>query len=186
MTRNQYMQIVVGVFALIGATILASFVLRIAPQHPYLSLFIERRFPGIIPSTGYAQVLYSPDKELVLRGFYYLAKRKDPIAVPRALELLNSKDDYVWLSAAEYLGACKRQEAVPYLIKALRHTAWHADRKTIESLHSITGLEFAADFTRWQQWWLSLHPDIQFDWTSHLGPRPRLSENSFDEAVKAF
>jgi hypothetical protein len=152
---------------------LAPFVLKIAPSHPSLNRLIERRFPGIIPASGYVQLLYSPDTEFVLEGLHYLRARKNPIAVNRAIELLNSENDYIWLNAALYLGACERKEAIPYLIKALRHTARHGDPKTTQFLRDITGLDFGADFLRWRQWWLSSHPDFRFDWNSHLGPRPR-------------
>ena len=105
-----------------------------------------------------------------------LTKRRSPVAVPRAIELLNSNDDYIWLNAAIYLGACNRQEAVPYLIKALRHTAWRSDAETALYLRTITGADFDTDFGRWQQWWLASHPDFTFDWDSHLGYSPRITK----------
>lgn len=111
-----------------------------------------------------------------MSGFYFLAKRGDPVAVPRAVELLQDKDAYIWLNAALYLGACKRPEAVPYLIKALRHTAAGADPDTTRYLRAITGQDFGTDFDRWQQWWLADHPGFSFDWNSQLGDRPRVSE----------
>jgi HEAT repeats len=171
--RSQYISISL---AILGLCFLLFFVIRTTPLHPSLNIIISRSFPGLIPSNSYVRNLYSPDTQLVLEGLYYLAKRRDPVAVPRAIDLLKSNDDYVWLNAARYLGACKRPEAVPYLIKALRHTAWRDDAERIQYLRDITGLDFGADFTRWQQWWLSSHPDAQFDWVTHLGPNPRLRE----------
>jgi hypothetical protein len=94
--------------------------------------------------------------------------------VPRAIELLHHPDDYISLNAALYLGACRRQEAVPYLIRALRHTAWRVDDETSRYLREMTGMNFGTDFQSWQQWWLTDHPDFQIDWESGLGPIPRL------------
>jgi hypothetical protein len=87
---------------------------------------------------------------------------------------LQSQEDYIWLNAALYTGACGRQEAVPYLIKALRHTAWRSDAKTVATLRELTGQNFGNDFSTWQAWWISQHPAESFDWTSSLGFQPRL------------
>jgi hypothetical protein len=90
------------------------------------------------------------------------------------LPLLQSQDDYVWLNAALYTGACGRPEAVPYLIQALRHTAWRGDPDTIAALKSLTGQDFGGDFEKWRAWWQTQHPEPSFDWTSHLGFNPRV------------
>jgi hypothetical protein len=144
-------------------------------RSPSILKTVERRYPGLLPAQAFARLLDSPDHATIMSGFYFLAKRADPIAVPRAIELLSHRDDYVWLNAALYLGACKRKEAIPYLIKALRHRASMADPDTVRYLHAITGESFGADFERWQQWWMTAHPNFEFDWDSHLGDPPRLS-----------
>jgi hypothetical protein len=134
-----------------------------------------RWYPDIKPASSYAQLLESSDSEQVMSGLYHLTKRANPIAVPGAIELLSHEDDYIWLNAALYLGACRRPEAVPFLIKALRHTAWRADSDTAQYLRAITGADFGTDFSRWQQWWLVRHPDFALNWESHLGPLPRIA-----------
>jgi hypothetical protein len=96
----------------------------------------------------YVSELDSPHTNTVLNGLYFLKIRKDPIAIPRAIELLSSADDYIWLNAASYLGACEHQAAIPYLIKALRHTAWRADEKTVSYLQHLTKQKIGADFKR--------------------------------------
>ncbi|MDR3405025.1 MAG: hypothetical protein P4L99_21160 [Chthoniobacter sp.] len=146
----------------------------------YAAAPLEPWFDRILPPGGsrahLVQKLASPEPNTVMTGLYFLTKRADPVAVPRALELLQSPDDYLWLNAAFYLGACRRPEAVPYLIKALRHTASRSDVETTGYLRAITGQDFGPSFAQWQQWWLAEHPGFQFDWDSHLGPIPRLAK----------
>jgi len=133
--------------------------------------------PGVIPASSYARNLDSNDPDIVRESLAHLADRKDPVAVGRAVELLQSTNDYIWLNAAHYVGACGRREAVPYLIKALRHTAWRSDQETAQYLRILTDQDFGTDFTRWQQWWLGQHPDSAINWTSHLGFSPRVAKN---------
>ena len=159
---------------LIAGVALVALAVFVVPRSAVLSVMAERQYPGVIPSSRYVRNLDSADPDLVDDSFFVLAKRQDPVAVPRAIELLNSPNDYIWLNAALYLGACQRQEAVPYLIKALRHTAWRSDPDKAQALHALTGADFGTDFGRWQEWWLSSHPQSRMDWGSHLGPMPRL------------
>jgi len=129
---------------------------------------------GWASTTSYVEDLNSSDSDTVLHGFYFLTARKDAVAVPRALELLHSSDDYVWLNAAQYLGACEHREAIPYLIKALRHTAWRTDTKTVAYLQHLTNQKFGADYSLWRQWWQQQPEyDVAFDWDSRLGHAPR-------------
>jgi HEAT repeat protein len=137
-------------------------------------MYAEVMWPGAIPARCWAHNLESDDGDLVRESLAFLSRRADPVAVPKALRLLHSSDDYIWLNAAEYLGACKRQEAVPYLIKALRHTAWASDEETVRYLRALTGQTYGADFEHWQAWWTAQHPGERFDWTSSLGVKPRI------------
>lgn len=161
----------------IGIILVIGFAVWIIPRSPFLSGLIEHQFGPVIPASSYARNLDSSDNDLVRESLYFLTKRKDRVAVPKAITLLQSSDDYIWLNAAHYLGSCKRPEAVPYLIKALRHTAWRSDLETARDLHDITGEDFGTDFKRWQQWWLTKHPGFEFDWESHLGPMPRVTKD---------
>jgi hypothetical protein len=148
--------------------------LWVIPRSTFLSGLFELFTPGLVPSSGYVRNLKSNDPDLVRESLSFLDSRKDPAGVANALPLLRSEDDYVWLNAALYTGACGRREAVPYLIKALRHAASRADPETIATLRALTGQKFGNDFSKWQAWWMSRHPGESFDWTSHLGFAPRL------------
>jgi hypothetical protein len=170
--RKQYVIIGgVGIAAVAVAVIV--FVWAI-PRSTFLSSLFEHVSPGLVPSSSYVSNLKSDDHDLVRESLDFLASRKDPAGISNALPLLQSKDDYIWLNAALYTGACGKQEAVPYLIKALRHTAWRADPDTLAALTALTGQNFGNDFSKWQAWWISRNPGRSFDWTSHLGFAPRV------------
>jgi hypothetical protein len=149
-------------------------ILLFTPRSIFLMTFVEHIAPGVISVNRYARNLDSDDSDLVRESLAILTHRRDPAAVTRGVELLDSADDYIWLNAAHYVGACGRQEAIPYLIKALRHTAWRGDGETIQYLRNLSGQDFGMNFTRWQGWWLEQHPNSAMDWTSHLGFSPRL------------
>jgi len=164
------------VVTLTAVVIVLSGIVWITPRNAALSSFAETLWPGAIPARAYAANLSSRNADLVRESLAHLTDRRDPVAVPRAIELLQSPDDYIWLNAAQYLGACQREEAVPYLIKALRHTAWRADERTVRDLRALTGKDFGASFEQWQAWWTEHHAGRVFDWTSSLGHAPRVAE----------
>ena len=165
------------VILILAALVIASGTIAwITPRSVVLSSFVETLWPGAIPARGYAANLGSSNPDLVRESLAHLTDRADPVAVPRAIELLQSPDDYIWLNAAQYLGACQRQEALPYLIKALRHTAWRSDEATVRRLRALTGQDLGASFERWQAWWTEQHAGQPIDWTSSLGHAPRLAE----------
>lgn len=146
----------------------------VVPRSVFLSSLTEHTIPGLVPASAWARNLDSKDTDLVRESLGFLARRKNPAGVSRAVELLTHPDDYIWLNAAHYAGVCNRQEAVPYLVKALRHTAWRADADTAKYLRGVTGEDFGTDFVQWQKWWLAGHPDSTINWESHLGHAPRL------------
>jgi hypothetical protein len=170
--RRRYIITSCVVVAVIGLAVIA--VVWAIPQSIFLSGLFEQIAPGLVPSSSYVSNLKSKNTDVVREDLYFLTSRKDPAGVPSALPLLQSQDDYVWLNAALYTGACGRQEAVPYLIKALRHTAWRSDPDTLAVLVALTGQNFGNDFSKWQGWWTSRNPGKSFDWTSHLGFGPRV------------
>jgi len=165
--------ITAGIVALVIALAVVAGVYMI-PRSVFLSILFEHFSPGLVPSSSYVSNLKSSDPDVVRESFGFLASRKDPAGVSNALPLLQSNDDYIWLNAALYTGTCGRQEAVPYLIKGLRHTAWRADPDTLSALTALTGKNFGNDFSKWQAWWISRNPGQSFDWTSHLGFAPRV------------
>jgi hypothetical protein len=132
--------------------------------------------PLLVSSDAIAQNLEQDRGDLVYDSLYILTRRKNPIAVDRAIVLLRVEDDYTWLNAAHYLGACGRKEAVPYLIKAFRHTAWRSDQESAEYLRNLTGEDFGVDFDKWKAWWEQTHPNSSVDWQSCLGFSPRLKK----------
>ncbi len=139
---------------------------------------------GIERTSTFVSQLGSSDPGTVIHAMYCLTNREDRAAVPKAVDLLQSSDDYVWLNAALYLGTCRRTEAVPYLIKALRHTAWRGDAEVLRDLGTLTGEDFGRDFDAWLTWWKQqpgYRPD--FDWNHHLGPAPRLASNHRPNAI---
>ena len=107
-------------------------------------------------------------------GYGILQDRGSDAAIVEGLRDLNSDDAYVWMNASLYLGSRGRSEAVPYLIKALRHTAWRSDGERVELLEKLTNQSFVNDFDLWREWYESQSQVIEMDWTSSLGGSPRL------------
>lgn len=137
-------------------------------------VFFNHLFPSYPSSRALARNVESGSGNIVYDSFEILTRRKDPIAVYHAVDMLDSKDDYKWLNAALYLGACGRQEAVPYLIKALQHTASRSYDEEAGYLAALTSQNYGTDFEKWKSWWEKAHPDTQMDWNSDLGPAPHL------------
>ena len=170
--RRRYVITSCVVAAAIGLAVIV--VVWAIPQSIFLSILFEHIAPGLVPSSSFVSNLKSNDADVVREDLHFLRSRNDPAGIPNALPLLQSQDDYIWLNAALNTGACGRQEAVPYLIKALRHTAWRSDPDTLAALTTLTGQTFGNDFSKWQAWWTSRNPGKSFDWISHLGFAPRV------------
>ena len=141
-------------------------------QLGFIGFLVDHSFPGFISPESWMQNLDLPDYRRY-DAYQALGRSKSPIAVDRAIRDLRSDDDYLWLNAAIYLGHLNRVEAVPYLIKALRHTASYSDDERVALLQRITGESYGANFEQWQGWWLKTHSDTNIDWSSHLGFQPR-------------
>ena len=133
-------------------------------------VFCNRLFPFFPSSRALARNVDIGSGDIVYDSLEILTQRKDPIAAYRAIEKLQSNDDFEWLNAAIYLGACRRQAAVPYLIKALRHTAFRYYDQEAGYLKALTAQNYGTDFEKWKSWWEKTHPDSQMDWNSNLGP----------------
>ena len=160
------------VFVVLAVAFMVIFVL--AAQRSVSGVgFLNRIAPLLLPSSQLARNIAGPDPDLQRESLSILADRKDPGAVERAIELLRSDDDYVWLNAAHYVGALNRPEAIPYLIKAFRHTAWRSDNESLSYLSQITGENFGTDFKAWSNWWTVANPSASFDFEQNLGSRPR-------------
>jgi hypothetical protein len=146
----------------------------------------EHFLPGIVSSQSYKRAVMHPESYDAYSAYDILGQRRSEVAHHIALQQLSSTDDYLWMNAAHYLGSIGDPASIPYLIKALRHTAWRSDEVRRQLLVKLTSKDFGTDFMKWQQWWLSQHPDVQMDWESHLGFQPRLQhEKSPNKALHA-
>jgi hypothetical protein len=138
--------------------------------HDMPMMFCNRLFPFYPSSRALTRNVENGSGDIVYHSLEILTQRKDPMAVYFEIEVLRSKDDYDWLNAAIYLGACGREEAVPYLIKALRDTAIRSYEQEAGYLSALTSQNYGTDFEKWKSWWEKTHPDSQMDWNSNLGP----------------
>jgi hypothetical protein len=125
--------------------------------------------PTLLPTNRLFENVQSSDTDLQRDSLSVLTDRKDPAALSAALPLLKNDDAYVWFNAALYLGSLNRQEAVPYLIKGLRHQASRSWGDCANDLTAITGQKFGTDFKKWHEWWDKTHPKSGFDFDSNLG-----------------
>jgi hypothetical protein len=125
--------------------------------------------PSLMPTNRLVRNLQSSDTDLQRESLGVLTDRRDPATLSPALPLLKSNDAYVWFNAALYLGSLNRQEAVPYLIKGLRHQASRSWGDCDSDLTAITGQNFGTDFKKWHEWWEKSHPKSGFDFDSNLG-----------------
>lgn len=130
---------------------------------------------GHAPALFYAALLNSTDRDTVMSGYYHLTQQRSPIAHEIAIHHLSSSDDYLWLNAAQYLGSIGEPASTPYLIKAIRHTAWRSVGDRLSYLREITGQPLDDSFDSWRAWWMTEHPDCDLDWDSLLGHAPRFS-----------
>ena len=138
-------------------------------------VFVERSYPGLISTKSWVRCLEEDPASHGYSVYGYLEKRRTDAAVKHALGHLNSDDAYLWLNAATYLGSRNRKEAIPYLIKSLRHTAWRSVEDRADQLRHLTERSFGNNFDYWKEWYLSTSPEVIPDWDSSLGPSPRIN-----------
>jgi hypothetical protein len=135
-----------------------------------LLMFLLRNDAVLMPSDSIVRNLEADTGSLVSGSLDVLAERKYAGAQTRGRELLRSRDEYVWFSAALYLGKLGDSAAVPYLIKGLRHPAWRAHAQVVVELQALTGQAIGNDFEAWRQWWVAQHPGESFNFEMR-GPR---------------
>ena len=144
----------------------------------------EHFIPHLISDEAWRQSIANDPTAHGYSGYGFLTSRESDIAIDEGLRDLESEDPYVWVNAASYLGSRGRSEAIPFLIKSLRHTAWRADDERLELLKDLTGQSFGNDFRQWLAWYESQPEQIQIDWTSNLGHQPRIGmTNQADRGV---
>ena len=152
---------------------LAGIIILAAQRSEYGINMLQQFAPALLPSSQLARNLERTDPGVVRESLATLARRKDPVGTERAIALLKNPDPYVWLNAAHYLGGIGRQEAVPYLIKGLRHSAWRSDAERVVDLERITGQSLGTNFAAWSNWWVMGQTNVVFDFESSLGAKPR-------------
>lgn len=160
--------IVCMVVALVCATRIACY------RSPLVLGVVNVLAPTLLSTRALADNLRSRDPVLVRETICALNMRDEFSFAEQVLPYLSSNDDLLWLNAAIYLGRAGRQEAIPYLIKAFRHTVNCCDEEVVAILARLTGQTFEADFAQWHDWWSPQHSTKAFSFDDHLGPRPRL------------
>lgn len=165
---------------LLGSFFITAFVILIfvEPLTPFFSSVKEVVVMRWMPNEWWRRSIAADPSDHGYSGYEILSKRGSDAAIAEALRDLDSTDAYVWINAAAYLGGWGRQEAVPYLIKGLRHTAWRSDAERVKMLQQLTKQTIGNDFDRWRSWY-EAEPDAKkIDWNSYLGHAPRLSGGS--------
>jgi hypothetical protein len=119
----------------------------------------------VVPSSTLIDNLSSDDPDLVMTSLNVLQNRADPSGQKQARKLLSSSNDYIWFNAALYLGAINDQQAVPYLIKGLKHPAYRSYPDVVRELQAITSQTFGMDQAKWIEWWGQQNPRSTFSFT---------------------
>ena len=135
----------------------------------FFSYSFERQFPGFISDRSWLAVVSNPERYDAYSGYGVLEERESDIAIPIARKHIHSSDPYLWLNAATYLGSRGDSEAVPFLIKSLRHYASRSIEERAELLSKLTGVSFGTDFFAWRDWYRVTEAPMQLDWTAALG-----------------
>jgi hypothetical protein len=125
------------------------------------------------PSENIVNNLSSSDADSVMTSLDSLKLRKDPAGQQQARKLLASSDDYLWFNAALYLAAIKDPQAIPYLVKGLKHPAWRAYPEVLRDLQDLTHQRFDMNQATWIDWWKKQNPTSTFSFTY-----PRLIQQS--------
>ncbi|RYD61541.1 MAG: hypothetical protein EOP83_16765 [Verrucomicrobiaceae bacterium] len=166
--------------ACIAVAILAFVIVRQKSALPP-SVIGENIAPQLITDEAWQESIAEDPTAHGYSGYYILQDRRSDAAILEGLRDLRSDDGYVWVNAASYLGSRGNEEAVPYLIKALRHTAWRSDDERVESLRKLTGETFGNSFEDWFNWYAGQPNPINIDWESSLGHAPRLPKSNREQ-----
>lgn len=146
-------------------------------------MFIEHSYPGLISTSSWIHCLEDDPTAHGYSIYGFLERRRTDAAIEIALEHIKSDDDYLWLNSAIYLGSRDRKEAIPYLIKSIRHTASVSVEDRIRILERLSGKNFGSDFSTWRKWYISNKPQVIPDWESSLGHNPKIGEKASDSAA---
>jgi len=137
--------------SIIGQTLLAIFAPKLISSH-YLSHGLSSDNPILVANT--------------LDVYRHI---ENDGALEEAKQLLHNPHLNIWMTAAQYCGHFGQTEAVPYLIKGL-NTAFYGIYPDLQkALETLTGESFGDDYNKWKAWWISKHPNIDFDFEQNLG-----------------
>ncbi len=150
-------------------------------EDPIMIGMIELCAPDLIPARKLRKNLNSSNPDLVIETIAIFKRRKDSSALDVVIPFLQSENPRLWTMSALYVGSFNKEEAVPYLIKALRYWSPRSDNIRVSQLQSITGQTFGNNFDHWRAWWKSEHPDVEFDWESNLGVRSRIEKKELTD-----
>jgi hypothetical protein len=151
------------------------------------SVMAEHFAPSLISDEAWRESISRDPTAHGYSGYGILQKRSSDAAIQEGLRDLRSDDAYVWMNAASYLGSRNRPEAVPYLIKALRHTAWRSDDERVKFLRQLTGQSFGSEFEKWRDWYESQPNRADLDWNLSLGHSPRIAnQNTANQASQSI
>jgi hypothetical protein len=114
-------------------------------------------FGDQVSSNTLVRDLSNSDRDVVMSGLEILCQRKDRTGQTQARTMLSSSDDYIWFNAALYLGDINDQQAVPYLIKGLKHPASRSYPEVVRELRALTTQTFGEDQVQWIGWWEASH-----------------------------
>jgi hypothetical protein len=150
-----------GFFALVLLG-LAGFGIYCAATRTTLGLMLSG---GAVSSSTLVGNLSSSDRDLVMTSLELLKSRNDPAGQQQARALLGSSDDYIWFNAALYLAVINDKQAIPYLIKGLKHPASRAYADVVKNLQALTGQSFGMDQAKWIEWWNQSNANSKFSFT---------------------
>lgn len=145
------------------------------------SVMGEFTSPSLISDEAWRRSIAQDPTAHGYSAYGILQDRESDVAIEEGLRDLGSEDAYVWMNAASYVGSRGRSEAIPYLIKALRHTASRSNGERVELLQNLTSQTFGADFEEWLQWYRKQPNAVELDWESSLGHSPRISETNREQ-----
>lgn len=166
----------------VGCVVFAVIALVIVERSGFIPFFCVMTIaPELISNETWRESIAKDPAAYGYSGYGILQDRGSDLAIQEGLRDLRSEDGYVWVNAAHYLGSRGHKEAIPYLIKALRHTAWQADDERVELLRQLTGETFGNSFDDWFSWYEAEPNPIQINWESSLGHAPRLPKKNREQ-----
>lgn len=168
---------VVAVVALVICAVLGA----ISVFHPDTNGTDHLQHLRVAERKGLPADLQLSDRDLQLIWLRNLRLKNDPSGTEQALKLLQSSDNYLWLAAALYLGELGEAEAVPYLIKGLKHPATRSREDVARLLRMATGEELGQDQAAWIRWWKTANPgsEFSFEYLDLQNAAASLREKSF-------